>query len=81
MANLTGQQLIAKAGKYHQAGKFSQAEKIYRQLLNANPNDLTLLRILGMLERDRKNLKAAVDWFVLAKHVSADDPIILAELA
>ena len=81
MANLTGQQLIAKAGKYHQAGKFSQAEKIYRQLLNANPNDLTLLRILGMLERDRKNLKAAVDWFVLAKQVSADDPIILAELA
>ncbi|MFT4592895.1 MAG: tetratricopeptide (TPR) repeat protein [Phycisphaerales bacterium] len=81
MAKLTGQQLITKAGKYHQAGKFSQAEKIYRRLLNANPNDLTLLRILGMLERDRKNLKAAVDWFVLAKQVSADDPIILAELA
>ncbi len=61
MAQTTGQQLIAKAGKFHSAGKYPQAEKIYRQLLKANPNDLTLLRILGMLERDRRNLKAAID--------------------
>ena len=81
MAKLTGQQLISKAGKLHQAGKFTQAERIYKQLLKANPNDLTLLRILGMLERDRKNLKAAIDWFVLARQVSGDDAIILAELA
>ena len=81
MANLTGQQLIQKAGKFHSAGKFRQAERIYKQLLSANPNDLTLLRILGMLERDRKNIKAAVDWFTLAKQVSGSDPIILAELA
>ena len=81
MAKLTGQQLIAKAGKYHTAGKFGQAEKIYKQLLKANPNDLTLLRMLGMLERDRRNLKGALHWFTLAKQVSGDDPIILAELA
>ena len=81
MAQTTGQQLIAKAGKFHAAGKFPQAEKIYRQLLKANPNDLTLLRVLGMLERDRRNLKAAVDWFMTAKQVSGDDPVILAELA
>ncbi len=81
MAKLTGQQLISKAGKFHQAGKFTQAERIYKQLLRVNPNDLTLLRILGILERDRKNLKAAIDWFVLARQVSGDDAIILAELA
>ncbi len=79
MAKLTGQQLIQKAGKYHTAGKFGQAEKIYKQLLKANPNDLTLLRMLGMLERDRRNLKGALHWFTLAKQVSGDDPIILAE--
>ena len=81
MAKLTGQQLIAKAGKLHTAGKFSQAEKIYKQLLKANPNDLTLLRILGMLERDRKNLKGAISWFSLARQISGNEPIILAELA
>ncbi len=81
MAQPTGQQLIAKAGKFHAAGKYPQAEKIYRQLLKANPNDLTLLRVLGMLERDRRNLKAAVHWFMTAKQISADDPVILAELA
>lgn len=81
MAKLTGEQLIKKAGKFHITGKFAQAEKIYRQLLKSNPNDLTLLRILGIVERDRKNLRASVDWFVIAKQVSGDDPIILAELA
>ncbi|MDP6693741.1 MAG: tetratricopeptide repeat protein, partial [Phycisphaerales bacterium] len=81
MAKLSGQQLISKAGKFHSAGKFAQAEKIYRQLLKANPNDLTLLRILGMLERDRQNLKAAIEWFRVAKQVSGNDPVILAELA
>jgi len=34
-----------------------------------------------MLERDRRNLKEAINWFVIAKQVSGDDPIILAELA
>ena len=81
MPQSTGQQLITKAGKFHAAGKYPQAEKIYRQLLKANPNDLTLLRVLGMLERDRRNLKAAIDWFMTAKQVSGDDPVILAELA
>ena len=81
MAKLTGQQLITKAGKLHTAGKFDQAEKIYKQLLKANPNDLTLLRILGMLERDRKNLKGAISWFSLARQISGSEPIILAELA
>ena len=81
MANLTGQQLIQKAGKYHTAGKFGQAEKIYKELLRANPNDLTLLRMLGMLERDRRNLKGALHWFTLARQVSGNEPIILAELA
>jgi len=81
MAKLTGQQLIQKAGKFHSAGKFGQAEKIYKQLLKANPNDLTLLRMLGMLERDRRNLKGALHWFSLARQVSGNAPIILAELA
>ena len=81
MTQLSGQQLIAKAGKLHSAGKYPQAEKIYRQLLKANPNDLTLLRILGILERDRKNLRAAIDWFTTAKQVSGNDPVIQAELA
>ncbi len=39
MAKLTGQKLIAKAGKFHKAGKYIQAEKIYKELLKTNPND------------------------------------------
>lgn len=81
MANSNAEQLINKAGKFHATGKFAQAEKIYRQLLKANPNDLTLLRVLGMVERDRRNLRASIEWFMIAKQVSGNDPVILAELA
>ncbi len=72
--------LAQKASKLHSAGKFSQAEKIYRRLLKANPNDVTLIRVLGMLERDRKNHNAAITWFELAKQLSGNNPIFLAEI-
>ena len=80
MSNLTGQQLIQKAGKLHAAGKFGQAEKIYKKLLKANPNDLTLIRVLGMLERDRKNFKSALTWFELGQQLSGNSPVFLAEI-
>ena len=81
MSQQSGKMLAQKASKLHSAGKFAQAEKIYKRLLKANPNDLTLIRVLGMLERDRKNLSAALNWFELAKQLSGNHPTFLAEIA
>ena len=81
MSQMSGQMLAQKASKLHSSGKYAQAEKIYKKLLKANPNDLTLIRVLGMLERDRKNLAAALHWFELAKQLSGNHPTFLAEIA
>ena len=78
---MSGQMLVQKASKLHSSGKYAQAEKIYKRLLKANPNDLTLIRVLGMLERDRKNHAASLHWFELAKQLSGNHPTFLAEIA
>jgi len=78
---MSGQMLVQKASKLHSSGKYAQAEKIYKRLLKANPNDLTLIRVLGMLERDRRNHAASLYWFELAKQLSGNHPTFLAEIA
>ena len=78
---MSGQMLVQKASKLHSSGKYAQAEKIYKRLLKANPNDLTLIRVLGMLERDRRNHVASLHWFELAKQLSGNHPTFLAEIA
>lgn len=78
---MNARQLIKQAGKYHASGKYKQADRIYKQLLKLNPNDVTLLRVLGMLERDRRNSEAALVWFSKAQKASKNDPILLVEVA
>jgi predicted O-linked N-acetylglucosamine transferase (SPINDLY family) len=46
---VTPNQAIEMALTYHQAGQFSQAEKIYQQVLQADPHHTGALNLLGLL--------------------------------
>ncbi len=58
---------MQRAEKLHAAGKYAQAQKLYRRILKSVPGDATVLRLLGMVERDRRNLPAALAWFKEAR--------------
>ncbi len=40
---------LARASQLHQQGKFEEAEKIYRQVLSQEPNNVDALRMLAMI--------------------------------
>lgn len=48
--------------QHHQAGQLQQAEQIYRQVLNANPNEPDANYLLGMLFNQAGDNDAAVDY-------------------
>jgi len=50
-----GRRALAYAAEHQQAGRWREAEKIYRQLLRTNPNDVNALRLLATcsLQADR----------------------------
>jgi len=50
---------ISKAEKLQRAGKFTQAETIYRQVLDGNPEHAEALRLLSLLEKQNGNYEQA----------------------
>lgn len=56
---------LKKAEKYAQSGKFGEAESIYLDLINKNPNDTSLLSIYGYLCLKARDFEKASD--VLSK--------------
>ncbi|HXJ01836.1 MAG TPA: tetratricopeptide repeat protein, partial [Micropepsaceae bacterium] len=51
---------VKKAVLLHQAKHFDEAEKIYRQVLKAQPNNFDCLHLLGVIHYQRGNHAAAV---------------------
>ena len=75
-------QRLAEAAEFHRDGQFEQAEANYRELLQQNPDDVSVLRLFGLLALDagkygnaatflRQAVKLAPDfrgaWIVLCK--------------
>jgi tetratricopeptide (TPR) repeat protein len=61
MTQLTLQQAIRVAVQHHQAGRLSEAEAIYRQVLAANPIDAAALELLGTLLAQKGDLRGGED--------------------
>src|SRR5436305_13546482 len=54
---VNAQHLLDEALQYHGAGRFKEAESLYRQILAAEPNHAGALHLLGVAasQQDRKN--------------------------
>lgn len=61
MPTVTFQQAIELAIQEHQAGRLDQAETIYRQILQQQPELPEVLHLLGVLTHQRGNPAAAAD--------------------
>jgi predicted O-linked N-acetylglucosamine transferase (SPINDLY family) len=61
MAELNIQQTLQIAVQHHQAGRFQQAEALYRQLLERNPNQPDALHFLGVIAYQSGRCEAAID--------------------
>ncbi len=66
-------QALRTAKRHHQAGNLAAAEKIYRQILDQEPNDSEALRLLGIVENQRGNFDAAIDLIGRAIRIKPDD--------
>src|SRR6476469_9196151 len=61
LAAMTPQELFDQAVAHHQASRFDQAERLYRQILSTDPNHVDALNLLGVLIGQRGGLDEAVN--------------------
>ena len=67
------------AWQYHRSGQLEEAEKIYRVLLQAEPGNPELLRLLGNVLRQRGNLQESLRFLEQAVHLRPAKPTIQLE--
>jgi len=63
---------MALAMQYHQAGNFAEAERIYRQILEAEPREANALHLLGVLASQAGQHKAALELIRQALAINPD---------
>jgi len=61
--------------------RFEEAERIYRSILQAVPDDVEALVGLGIVEMNRANAAIALKYFEMAATRAADDPKVLFHIA
>ncbi len=61
MQTLTLQQAFELAMQHHQAGRFAEAEPLYRQILSQQPNHADALHMLGLLALQVGKIQVASD--------------------
>ena len=69
---LTWQQAMDLAVKHHTAGKLSQAENIYNQILEAEPNQSVALHLLGVIAHQGGENERAVELITKALKFKPD---------
>ncbi|MDP6557448.1 MAG: tetratricopeptide repeat protein [Pirellulaceae bacterium] len=57
----TIQEILATAVKHHQAGQLADAERLYRQILDVNPDHADVLHFLGVIAAQTGKTDASVD--------------------
>jgi predicted O-linked N-acetylglucosamine transferase (SPINDLY family) len=61
MPALSIEQVFALAFQYHQAGRWAEAEQLYRQILSARPDHAEAWRLLGLLAHQGGRQQLAVE--------------------
>ncbi|HEY1930388.1 MAG TPA: sulfotransferase [Acetobacteraceae bacterium] len=73
--------LLDTAVACHQAGQHAEAEALYRQVLQADPDDLDALNLLGVLLQDRGDLAGSIALLSHAIELDPEFPEALTNLA
>ncbi len=63
---------LADAAELHRVGRFEQAEAVYRDLLRRNPQDVSVLRLLGLLAIDTGHYRNAATLLKKAVELAPD---------
>ena len=66
---------------HHQAGQFEQAERVYRQILQANPRHAGAMNLLGLLALQSGRHQLAAEWISRAVLLDGSQPAFHANLA
>ncbi|MBF0382234.1 MAG: tetratricopeptide repeat protein [Magnetococcales bacterium] len=69
-------ELMLKAVQYHQKGDFNSAVELYEQALNADPANVKLLYLCGIVYIDMEDFQKAVDILSFATTLSPKDPLL-----
>jgi tetratricopeptide (TPR) repeat protein len=82
LANVGGEpvatiaEAIALALQYQQRGDFTQAENLYRQVLQADGRNFDALHLLGVLASQQGNNDLAIELLKQAEHLLPDNPVL-----
>jgi tetratricopeptide (TPR) repeat protein len=68
------EQILDVATQKHQAGQLNEAENLYRQVLNQNPNHPDALHLLGVIAFQVKRIDAATDLIQRAIQINPNVP-------
>jgi protein O-GlcNAc transferase len=71
---LTIQQALYLAIQHHTAGRLSEAETIYQQILQSDPNQADALHLLGVIAHQMGKNDRAVDLITKALDLKPDYP-------
>jgi predicted O-linked N-acetylglucosamine transferase (SPINDLY family) len=71
---LTVEQAIELAIQHHNAGQLSQAEDIYHQVLQVQPNNIDALHLLGLIAAHLKHYESAIELIQKAIRINPTVP-------
>ena len=59
----SGNEQLEKATAHHRAGRLREAQRIYREILEREPDHAEAMYLLGMMAFQERRIEAAIDWF------------------
>src|SRR5450755_4659561 len=70
------EQNLQQATEHHHAGRLPEAEKLYRQILQAEPENADAMHRLGVLAIQTQNHQAAIELIACAAQIQPDNPLV-----
>src|SRR5260221_666002 len=69
-----GGSVLKKAYSLHQTGKLDEAASLYCKIVNQNPRNADALYLLGVIEMQKANPVAAIEWIDRAIAIHPNNP-------